>query len=200
MLHRLAVGLYSIRTGYFPNLIALYGGLFSKYRNYLGEPENKHLIIQKYKYSLVIENSSDYCSEKLFDAIISGSIPIYIGPKNTEIFLPNNLYYSCDGSVSEIREILSSIRENNVNDMLESMKDFLQSRYFAENWSSDEVYVKIAKKIAFVLCGGDLSGTQQVSEQYLLDVEREAFLSLCGEQKTQERIQYMLQNNKPLRN
>jgi 3-hydroxyacyl-CoA dehydrogenase len=51
-----------------------------------------------------------------------------------------------------------------------------------------------------VLCGGDLSGTQQVSEQYLLDVEREAFLSLCGEQKTQERIQYMLQNNKPLRN
>jgi 3-hydroxyacyl-CoA dehydrogenase len=60
--------------------------------------------------------------------------------------------------------------------------------------------IKIAQKIAYVLCGGDLSGTQQVSEQYLLDVEREAFLSLCGEQKTQERIQYMLQNNKPLRN
>ena len=60
--------------------------------------------------------------------------------------------------------------------------------------------IKIAQKIAYVLCGGDISGTQQVSEQYLLDVEREAFLSLCGEQKTQERIQYMLQNNKPLRN
>jgi 3-hydroxyacyl-CoA dehydrogenase len=60
--------------------------------------------------------------------------------------------------------------------------------------------IKIARKIAYVLCGGDLSGTQQVSEQYLLDVEREAFLSLCGEQKTQERIQYMLQHNKPLRN
>jgi len=60
--------------------------------------------------------------------------------------------------------------------------------------------IKIAQKIAFVLCGGDLSGPQQVSEQYLLDVEREAFLSLCGEPKTQERIQYMLQHNKPLRN
>jgi len=60
--------------------------------------------------------------------------------------------------------------------------------------------IKIAKKIAFVLCGGDLTGTQQVSEQYLLDLEREAFLSLCGEQKTLERIQYMLTNNKPLRN
>ncbi len=60
--------------------------------------------------------------------------------------------------------------------------------------------IKIAHKVAWVLCGGDLTGTQQVSEQYLLDVEREAFLSLCGEQKTLERIQYMLQNNKPLRN
>jgi 3-hydroxyacyl-CoA dehydrogenase len=60
--------------------------------------------------------------------------------------------------------------------------------------------IKIAKKIAWVLCGGDLSGSQQVSEYYLLDLEREAFLSLCGEQKTLERIQYMLENGKPLRN
>jgi len=60
--------------------------------------------------------------------------------------------------------------------------------------------IKIAKKISYVLCGGDLTGPQTVSEQYLLDIEREAFLSLCGEQKTQERIQHMLQTNKPLRN
>jgi len=60
--------------------------------------------------------------------------------------------------------------------------------------------IKIAKKVAFVLCGGDLTAPQKVSEQYLLDIEREAFLSLCGEPKTLERIQYMLQNNKPLRN
>ena len=60
--------------------------------------------------------------------------------------------------------------------------------------------IKIAHKVAWVLCGGDLTGTQKVSEQYLLDVEREAFLSLCGEQKTLERIQHMLQTNKPLRN
>lgn len=60
--------------------------------------------------------------------------------------------------------------------------------------------ITIAKKIAWVLCGGDLTGAQQVSEQYLLDVEREAFLSLAGEPKTLERIQYMMENNKPLRN
>ena len=60
--------------------------------------------------------------------------------------------------------------------------------------------IKIAHKVAQVLCGGDLTGAQRVSEQYLLDIEREAFLSLCGEQKTLERIQHMLTTNKPLRN
>jgi 3-hydroxyacyl-CoA dehydrogenase len=60
--------------------------------------------------------------------------------------------------------------------------------------------IKIAKKIAWVLCGGDLTSQQTVSEQYLLDLEREAFLSLCGEPKTQQRIQHMLESGKPLRN
>ena len=59
---------------------------------------------------------------------------------------------------------------------------------------------KIAKKIANVLAGGNLSQSTLVSEQYLLDLEREAFLSLCGEKKTLERIQFMLKNGKPLRN
>jgi hypothetical protein len=105
MSHRLAVGLYSIKTGYFPNLIALYGSLFSKYRNYLGELENKHLIIQKYKYSLVIENSSDYCSEKLFDAILNGSILIYIGPKNNQISIIKLIFTNREDKISHNRNV-----------------------------------------------------------------------------------------------
>ncbi|MEM6264986.1 MAG: 3-hydroxyacyl-CoA dehydrogenase/enoyl-CoA hydratase family protein [Bacteroidota bacterium] len=59
----------------------------------------------------------------------------------------------------------------------------------------------IAKKVAYVLCGGDLSGENNVvSEQYLLDIEREAFLSLLGEMKTLKRIEHMLKTGKPLRN
>jgi len=65
---------------------------------------------------------------------------------------------------------------------------------------SDFDDIKIAKKVAWVLCGGDLTSPQKVSEKYLLDLEREAFLSLCGEQKTLERIQNMLESGKPLRN
>ncbi len=58
----------------------------------------------------------------------------------------------------------------------------------------------VAKKLAYVMCGGDLSEPQLVSEQYLLDLEREAFLSLCGEKKTLERIQGVLKTGKPVRN
>ncbi len=60
--------------------------------------------------------------------------------------------------------------------------------------------VKVATHIARILCGGSLTPGSLVNEQYLLDLEREAFLSLCGERKTQERIAYTLQTGKPLRN
>jgi len=58
----------------------------------------------------------------------------------------------------------------------------------------------VAGKLAHVLCGGKLSGAAAVSEQYLLDLEREAFLSLCAEEKTQARIEHLLKTGKPLRN
>jgi 3-hydroxyacyl-CoA dehydrogenase len=69
-----------------------------------------------------------------------------------------------------------------------------EGRYISEH---DQ---KIADKLAYVMCGGDLSSPTEVSEQYLLDLEREAFLSLCGERKTLERIQSILTTGKPLRN
>ena len=58
----------------------------------------------------------------------------------------------------------------------------------------------VAKKLAYVMCGGDLSEQSLVSEQYLLDLEREAFLSLCAEKKTLERIQSVLKSGRPIRN
>jgi 3-hydroxyacyl-CoA dehydrogenase len=63
-----------------------------------------------------------------------------------------------------------------------------------------EYEVKLATKIAEVLCGGNVTSGTPVSEQYILDLEREGFKSLCGERKTQERIQYTLKTGKTLRN
>ena len=58
----------------------------------------------------------------------------------------------------------------------------------------------VGRKLANILAGGALSSPQMVSEQYVLDLEREAFVSLCGEKKTQERIAHTLKTGKPLRN
>jgi 3-hydroxyacyl-CoA dehydrogenase len=63
-----------------------------------------------------------------------------------------------------------------------------------------EYEVKLATKIAEVLCGGSITSGTPVSEQYILDLEREGFKSLCGEKKTQERIQFTLKTGKTLRN
>jgi len=72
----------------------------------------------------------------------------------------------------------------------DSMKD---SKYISEH------DMKIANKLAYVMAGGDLSEPTLVTEQYLLDIEREAFLSLCTERKTLERIQHMLKTGKPFK-
>jgi 3-hydroxyacyl-CoA dehydrogenase len=71
---------------------------------------------------------------------------------------------------------------------------------FAEGNYITEYELVIAEKLAYVMSGGGLSKPQWVSEEYILDLEREAFLSLCGNEKTQERMWALLNTGKPLRN
>lgn len=75
-----------------------------------------------------------------------------------------------------------------------AINEFYLGKYMSE------YDVEISRKVAYVLCGGDLTGQQKVSEQYLLEIEKEAFLQLLGNQKTMDRIQSILMTNKPLRN
>jgi 3-hydroxyacyl-CoA dehydrogenase len=79
-----------------------------------------------------------------------------------------------------------------------TLRSTLQMMQIAHQISAHDVVV--GSKLAWVLCGGSTAPTVRVTEQHILDLEREAFLSLCGEEKTRERMQYMLMNNKPLRN
>lgn len=78
--------------------------------------------------------------------------------------------------------------------LLAGINSMLFGRYISEHDA------KIAGKLAYVMCGGDLSESTLVSEQYLLDLEREAFLSLTGERKTLERLQSVIKTGKPIRN
>ncbi len=83
-------------------------------------------------------------------------------------------------------------------DMLAALR--VGSFMFKEGGYISEYDRHLAGKLAYVMCGGELTRPQWVSEQYVLDLEREAFLSLCGEEKTQARMWSLLQSGKPLRN
>jgi 3-hydroxyacyl-CoA dehydrogenase len=76
----------------------------------------------------------------------------------------------------------------------------LMVRTLVEGGFASEHDAKIARKVAEIICGGVSGASRQVSEDDLLELEREAFVSLCGEPKSQERMQHMLMHNKPLRN
>ncbi len=128
----------------------------------------------------------------------------YLDPKKDQVIVNTNR------NIAEAKDLVLELAEDYVQpifrrDVHVLGQSGLAALYTAANelqlgnWATEHD-IKIARKMAWVLCGGDLSSEQQVSEQYLLDLEREAFLSLCGEQKTLERIQHMLQTNKPLRN
>ncbi len=92
------------------------------------------------------------------------------------------------------REDIKVLGRSALSVMLLGAYSFHAGRYISEH---DK---KIVEKLAYIMSGGDLSASTLVSEQYLLDLEREAFLSLIGEKKTLERIQSILTTGKPLRN
>ena len=92
------------------------------------------------------------------------------------------------------RENIQVLGRSGMGVLYSAINEFRMGEYMSD------YDVEIARKIAYVLCGGDLTAPQQVCEQYLLDIEREGFMSLLGNQKTLDRIQYLLMNNKPLRN
>jgi 3-hydroxyacyl-CoA dehydrogenase len=92
------------------------------------------------------------------------------------------------------RENILALGKSALSTLLAGAYSFFNANYMSEH---DK---KIVEKLANVMCGGDLSAPTLVSEQYLLDLEREAFLSLVGEKKTLERIQSILTTGKPLRN
>lgn len=98
------------------------------------------------------------------------------------------------GYTQPIRQQVKVLGKNALGMFLVGTDQMIAGNYISEY---DK---KVVDKLAYVMVGGDLSEPTTVSEQYLLDLEREAFLSLCGERKTLERLQYMLKKGKPLRN
>jgi 3-hydroxyacyl-CoA dehydrogenase len=123
------------------------------------------------------------------DVIVLNQSRLIAEAKDKVLELYNNGYVQ-----KPQREDILVLGRSGLSALYAGAASFNQGRYASDH------DMKIAKKIAYVMCGGDLSSETRVSEKYLLDLEREAFLSLCGEKKSLERIQSILTTGKPLRN
>jgi hypothetical protein len=145
--HRLGVVSFSLRNGILPNLKSLYGNLHWKYPTGKGVVSNKHDVLRKSKFTIAAENSNDYFSEKLFDAIYDGTIPLYIGPNLSDSGLPKNIGINISGGIKEIEEITSFMPNQQILEILTNGRKFLESELFHSNWKEAGVYSRISKEI-----------------------------------------------------
>lgn len=152
MKHRLAVSYFAIKQGTIPDFISIYGDLFSKYPRSLGPIDDKHRVLKNSKFSLVIENSDTYVSEKLFDSLINGCIPVYFGPGLEAAGLPDGIAIQYDGAPHKIFNFLSGISEFEIREKLEAISQFLKSEHFEAHWTEASVYKSIATLMRARIC------------------------------------------------
>lgn len=139
---RLKVIYFSLKNYYVPTNLSVFSGIFEKYPTYVDTVENKHSIVQASKFSLVIENDDNYISEKLLDAVVGGSIPLYIGPRiNAQIF-PVDLVLQINPG-EDLTLKMEKMTESKVRDWQETALKFLKSEGFTQNYTEEAVHKRI---------------------------------------------------------
>lgn len=146
--HRAQVFSFATRTKIIPNLAQMYGGIFQKYSTFQGEILDKHIVICDSKFSLVIENDNSYVSEKLIDALLGGSIPIYIGGKCGNLGIPDYSVVTGLNSVPDILEFINGITDEEIEERLTKTYMWLRSEKFLQNWFGDNVFAMVAREIS----------------------------------------------------
>lgn len=118
------------------------------YTNFMGSPPEKTFVYQQYRYSIVIENSQSYISEKLFDVIVAGSVPIYVGPKLEEFSIPSEIALEAIPDLDCIRDKISHLRSNpNLVERLRvAGQEFLHSSRFSK-MKNETVLRDLARKV-----------------------------------------------------
>jgi hypothetical protein len=118
---------------------------FKKNLNHKGSVVNKKEILSKYKYALIIENSQTYLSEKLFDALTSSCIPIYVGADLTKFNIPNFLYIRAEPNLNSIIKAFQDLKEVDYYNWVEKSVAWLQSEEVKKEWSQSYFIDKIDK-------------------------------------------------------
>ena len=116
---------------------------FKHMDNYLGQVEDKRATMSIYKYCLVIENSIDYVSEKLFDSLLSECIPIYVGPDLSRYKIPSYLYFQAKPNLDDIKNKIEAAKKTDFNEWRNRLNSWIATPNTYENWSQDLFLSKI---------------------------------------------------------
>jgi hypothetical protein len=136
-----------LQAGNIPSLKEAFSDVFYKYPEYKGEVADKIFTLSEYKYSLIIENEADYISEKLIDAILAKTVPIYIGPSLENFPFLSKCVYQCNPNVKSILQILTN---NDSDEYLQKKKcidelDIHEFEIFTKSYNFNKL-AKITKE------------------------------------------------------
>jgi hypothetical protein len=145
--HRIEVLVFASISGVMPNLKSIYGSLHVKYPGSKGVVPDKHKILKNSKFSLVIENDPSYISEKLFDSMLNGSIPVYRGPIIPDAIVPKGTYLSLPEYPHQLLPILEALTELDVNSFLTNIRNYISSNDFISIWGKEHVFADIGQVI-----------------------------------------------------
>jgi len=149
--HRLEVILFSVRNVHLPNFKNIYGNLHWSFPASRGIIADKQVALQNFRFNIVIENDRSYISEKLFDSMINGSIPIYSGPDIPDEIIPREAYIKLPESPTELLNTLQALSDAEVKRVLTQIQDFISSDTFLSVWEKEVVFARMGQEISFYL-------------------------------------------------
>lgn len=115
--------------------------------NWHGPVKSKNSTLEKYKVSIVIENSSEFMSEKLFDSLFAGCIPVYVGPPISDFGVPENLIYQCEASPKSIVREIERALNHDYDVWASEAKKFLGDAKIREKHHFEKVFFRIVREI-----------------------------------------------------
>jgi hypothetical protein len=121
---------------------------FQKPLNLLGPVESKRVAMHDFTVAVVIENSQEYMSEKLFDALVGGSIPVYVGPDLENFGIPSALYVKSDASIDSVQHGISEALEMDYVSWQQQVWDFLRREGTIELWHSTNAQHRILNLVS----------------------------------------------------
>ena len=136
----------AIKSGCFPRIASMQNW-FKSFASSGGEIPDKDAILQNYAYSIAIENSNGYLSEKLFDCFFNFTIPIYVGPDPGDYGIPGDLFIHCTGDFYGVKDGIQRARQIDYSQWCLKLDEWLKRPETLELWESTHVYSVLSRKI-----------------------------------------------------